>query len=449
MRRETGPQGHNAVNGTLFQRNTGRLAGRWVLRGPDKRQVLAPAEIVTRKQAIAWAQAYQRENPTAPRRRQDGPTVRDVHERWLKIRDGLRTAGKLAKSTVQNNRTHLRAQILPTLGDTPLAAITIPLLRTWVRESLRGAPITQHNVFSTLAQLLDDAIGEGWVRLPANPAHEPSVRGLLPPAKATTKGVDLVFPLLTASELCNSPHVPAHRRVRYALAFTSGLRDGEISALRRCDVSQELIEVRHSLDYDRERGDTKTEGSVRILPTHPHAWRALAWWLEEGWALYTGREPGPTDPLFPNVSGGWSRPFSAKTLRGDLERIGAPTSVDGHPYAFRHTRTTFATWLRAAGVHRETIGKLLGHEGRSVTDRHYALAEMAELREAVQVIGLVITEVIAITSAAPDRLVFVAPPGRVELPTNGLGNRIGARYTTIRRKGLYRYQHEKRRPDDG
>jgi hypothetical protein len=52
------------------------------------------------------------------------------------------------------------------------------------------------------------------------------------------------------------------------------------------------------------------------------------------------------------------------------------------------TRHSFATWLGAAGVPDERIGRLLGHAARSVTRRHYVGDDIAKLQEAVEKIVL-------------------------------------------------------------
>ncbi len=439
--------------GSLFRRKSGRLAGRWIYtRGG--RQHLAPATVQTKTQAKEWKAAIDATSkPAKPRKRGTGPTVAEIAKKWTTLREGQRDRGELAKSTVKDNLGYLRRNIVPVLGDDPVVALDVPRLRAWVR-TLTGAPTTRRNIVSTLAAMLDDAIGEGWTTLRVNPARERSLRVILPEHRATTKGVDLVVPQLVAADLIACELIPFHRRVRYALAFLTGLRDGEIAGLQVGDVDLAggVLNVKQavSLVGNRRPGKTKTEGSARLIPLHPQLVRLLEWWLERGWQLWTCQHQLLTSPLMPNEHGRWSRPRGAQSLRADLERVGAATTVEGHPLCFRHTRSSFATWLRAAGVPRETIGALLGHEGKSVTE-HYALAEMEELREAVCQIGVVInpviTAVITDHKDGHEMLSPPAPPGRFELPANGLGNRRNPVNRGGRRRGWQR-THRLRR-DDG
>jgi integrase len=443
----------DALSGSLFQRTTGRLKGRWVLTvvadDGKPRQTLAPVEIRTPQQAHAWAGALHAATPPPPRRRRhDGPTVAAIAEKWLTYREVLRDRDdpQIAPSTVKDNRSHIVTHILPALGGEPLASLTVPRLRQWV-ATLHGSPQTVRNIVSTLATMIDDAIGEGWTTLRGNPAREESLRKVLP---ATVRERRTVIDPLAAADLCSSALIPEPRRVRYALAFLGGLRDGEIAGLRIRDVDcdHSLITVEQAYTTLRAVGKTKTRGSVRALPLHPMARKAVAAWLKHGWRIWACAEPTPDSPLLPGVGGSWTRPRSADALRADLERIGAPVP---NGVAFRHARTSFASWLRAAGVRRETIGSLLGHEGRSVTDRHYAEHEMLELRDAVHQIGLVITVIDSVICDhdGAGSAIKQAPPALIEKATRGLGNRCSAVIASVRRRGWQRTHRAREAPRNG
>src|SRR5690606_8107989 len=117
---------------------------------------------------------------------------------------------------------------------------------------------------------------------------------------------------------------------------------------------------------------------------------ALKQWLEDGWELWVGRQPSPTDPLFPNAQGAFSRPDFAEYLRKDLELAGQPTAdPEGRPYDFRALRRTFSTLLAAADVDRETRERLMGQRSGKVNTEHYTALVPAKLFEAVRRLTLV------------------------------------------------------------
>ena len=426
------------LSGSLFQRKGGRYEGRWMLDyvadDGRKSRVTAPRNIRTKVQAQAWAQAYVNSDRIRPRRRvHTGPTVADIATRWMTIRRQQVKAGRLAKSTVKDNWLHLKNHILPALGDLHVAELDVPLLRRWVRE-FEVASQTQRNIVSTLASMIDDAIGEGWIQLSGNPARERSLRMVIPARIVQT--YEVVIPEATMSELINDERIPAQRRVRYALAAFTGMRDGELAGLDVDDVDLEarVISITKSFSVQLELGRTKTQGSVRVVPIDPRLATVLRWWLSFGLERWTTRRPGRSMPLLPNSRGERSRPHSAKGLRGDMETIGVASSTHGHDFRFHDIRKSFATWLRAADVPLETIGAILGHEGKSVTSKHYAKSKLAELISAVSHLSLTV-ERARFTEMATDQAtdhvsvpitktpVFVAPPARVELAANGLGNR--------------------------
>ena len=87
------------------------------------------------------------------------------------------------------------------------------------------------HVVSSLRTLYGVAMAEGWVNAPANLLRHDGVLAEMPePDDADPVRLSLA----TVQALITSPMVPLERRARYALAFTSGLRDGEIAGVRLC-----------------------------------------------------------------------------------------------------------------------------------------------------------------------------------------------------------------------
>jgi integrase len=286
--------------------------------------------------------------------------------------------------------------------DVPAARAFVRWLRVQKVHKVEGeqtiAGYTVRNVVATLAALLDDAEGEGWIVLPkGNVARAGATRKELPEAapRAGRSQILRVPEVATAQRLLDCADVPLRRRVRYAVELTSGLRDGEVSGLRWSDLALDegVGHVRQAVQLKGEKGwakpgKTKTRDSVRTWPLHSAAVAALKEWREEGWADYVGRKPRATDYVFPNDEGGPTRPRSADFFRTDAEACGIDSQVEGHALTFHALRRSYATWLAETGAPKEARDRLLGHVPRSTGERHYTEQGMGELRGWVERIGL-------------------------------------------------------------
>lgn len=136
-------------------------------------------------------------------------------------------------------------------------------------------------------------------------------------------------------------------------------------------------------------GKTKTPDALRKNPLHHLAVRMLRAWKAGGWVRLVGRHPKPTDLVFPSLEGKLQRPRDADRFRTDLAIAECATKYGTEDITYKDgTRHSFATWLGAAGVPDELIGRLLGHSARSVTRRHYVGDDLAVLQEAVEKIVL-------------------------------------------------------------
>lgn len=401
-----------------------------------RRQATLPAQIKTERQAQAYANEHadelrarpvgssRRAAPSAP----DGKTIAELSDPFI----ALRTADeRLAGSTVQDDASHMRCHIVKDLGSKRPDDLDVPTLRAWVRKKRdQKAPNTVYNIYNTLVAFLDACIGEHWMKGLINLARAEMVRAELPEKRPLVgRSQKLRIGLDVAQQLISSPLVPPDRRVRDLVDFVTGCRNGELSGCRRGDVHLKAtipaISIRRALQLKSRQGHakigpTKTLDSVRDMPLPPAGVEALQWWLDAGWERYTGIVPTDDAPLFPNRDGQFWRPKSAKHARKDLQRIGAPTHVDGHALTFNALRRSFINFLSAAGVPEDVRVRLMGHVPRSVGERHYNETDLAILAEAVAKIPLVWTPVCESdwTSCVKPR----ARSNRGPLPAQGLEN---------------------------
>jgi integrase len=276
---------------SLFYRESKK---RWVLSYADpvrgQPQKVLPKEITRRRDAEVWALEWLRVQGMRPdavlaQRREEGLSVAACAEKWLGLRE---RDSRVAPATVKANRHHLEGWILPRFGTRAIAALEVPELRAFVRDLReQRAASTVRNVYYTFCTLYSDAMAEGWVNSPANLVAHPGVQRELPELESRAV---VRLPVEWAAALVGDPRVALEWRARYALAFTSGARDGEIAGLRWGDVELEgalpvfrieqavaIIGAKGPGGFAKVKGP-KTKGSRRTMPLHPAARAALVEW---------------------------------------------------------------------------------------------------------------------------------------------------------------------------
>jgi integrase len=159
------------------------------------------------------------------------------------------------------------------------------------------------------------------------------------------------------------------------VAFTAltGLRQGEVFALRRSDLdlARRILRVERS---SRAGAITKTKsGRKRVVQLTVVAAELVVEQL-------AAREAGPLDLVFPSPAGGrWRRDnFMARVFRPAVRRA----ELDG--LTFHDLRYTYASLMVAAGVTPHVIAEQLGHrDARLVLQRYGHLYPGASRQAAI------------------------------------------------------------------
>jgi integrase len=386
---------------------------RWVLgynSSTGWKQKCLPVEIpkVAKKDADTWAETWlaaKRGNaPSVGKLMQGAPPLRDRFDLWIAMREKLTQHDdekeRLSPATVVDNRQQFKQRILPKFGaeSVPAVASDFSGLRTWFRDLCGEVSASRaRNIYSTLRTFFDDGIVEKWF-FGENPLRNAVMVRELPPLPREGQRQVVIIPLEHLQELVDSPKVAFERRVRYICQGTTGERDGEMFGATWGDVTIEgaipLWTIRNARRIRRKKdevlGKLKTGTSYRALPLHPAALAALREWRDhaDGVTLILGRKPRPTDPIFPTTQGKFQRPKTAERLRADLRMLGLPDTVKGKNLTMHASRRTFATYLRKAGIDRESRKRLMGHSAADVLAEHYTEKEMAEFAAAVASISL-------------------------------------------------------------
>jgi integrase len=329
----------------------------------------------TKQEAEAWliseASAQQRGEWMDPR--QGERPFSDVIEAWRQ------SWYRLERGTTTRYDSILNNYLLPEFGQTPVGRITHELVQRYVNRLANDPQLSAalvRGIYSTLRAAMNHGTRMNLVRV--NPCQAIDL--------PRSRRQDMLF--LDASEVKALAEAidPFYRVLIYTAAYT-GLRSGELLALRRQDVDllRGVIHVRRALKDvggNLEFGETKNHTARTV--GMPKFLRAM---LAKHLA-----SPGLPDALvFPSKTGKplrhglFTRRHFKPAVQGDQEKgIPAALPADKHALRFHDLRHTAASLAVAAGAHPKMIQEMLGHSSITITlDRyshlypaaHEALAE--------------------------------------------------------------------------
>lgn len=305
---------------------------------------------------------------------------RDTYRAWvLDWLDERETSGAHRASKTDRSRVE-RHILTASWADMPIRQIRVHHLRTWLHELERTkasafgeegkhtetdrvvSPQTVKHVCNLVRKSFRDAIQAG--KCNENPAAEirprrtPRVeRGI----HLTTKQIDALLGL---------EGLPARLRRIYTVAIYTGLRTGELWALRWEDVHEDAERPEMIVRFSN-RTVTKTE-EIRHVPLLPPAIQALR---------EQRAESIPSPLVFPagakGKGKGWRGWHQAAAGYDAQWRIWAPKAgIDTKRIHFRHLRHTCGahlvagSWGVALTIYQAAAW--LGHSDSRTTEKHYA-----------------------------------------------------------------------------
>ena len=157
------------------------------------------------------------------------------------------------------------------------------------------------------------------------------------------------------------------------LALTTGMRRGEVCALRWSDLNDDgTITVSHALG-DGKGGfylkEPKTESSKRTIPLTKGIYNLLCTMRSATSAEAASLGVPFGDPYILGTQEPESRPYNPTALGKDF---GAFCRMNGFQCTFHDLRHTFATMMIANGCDVRTVASYLGHASVSMTLNIYA-----------------------------------------------------------------------------
>lgn len=343
-----------------------------------------------------------------------GITVKQFMESFVVYKE---TSGTVEPSTVRGYRCEI-GWIGKYLGAERLCDLTIPMVSKWMADmSADGyAPKTVSKAFRLLKQALNFAIAQDLIiKNPCNFCKPP--KRVKTPINALSRE-DRTRMLRIARCALQTP-----LGLAIELALTTGMRRGEVCALRWSDLGDDrTITVSRALGnaeggfYEKE---PKTPGSKRTIPLTDFTFRALSAVKEEKMRVCKSLGIRFGDPYMLGTIGVDSRPYNPTQLGKDFAAF---CKMEGFDCTFHDLRHTFATFMIGSGVDVRTVASYLGHSSVAMTLEIYAdvdpeakMSAVSKIEGAFDLDGLVPEPIEEKLSNAPEKPAFTVEELRLML----------------------------------
>ena len=315
-----------------------------------------PAGFYTRRLAQEWLDAVlvRARAGTLPGAVRTGATFDDACAEYLRFLEHDR---QRKPSTVRDARSIVRNHLLPAFGGRRLEDVSAERVERWARELGRDRPLSNRSKQKIIVVFhgLMERARRVW-KLDANPVRDVD----RPRTAASAGGIDVftpdeVFALVRHAD-------DEQDGALFLLAAFTGLRQGELIALRWRDVDFPGEHVRVTASYTTRALTSPKSGRVRSVPLAPAAASALARLSQrEHWT-------GDDDLVFPGIQGTY---LDASALLKRYKR--ALRAAGLRPLRFHDLRHTFGTtMIRKADIVR--VQTWMGHADIETTRKYLHFA---------------------------------------------------------------------------
>lgn len=347
--------------GTLYQKSVSWY-GRWLVGDRRMNRRLGPVRQPGTRDGLTRSQA---ERELRRRMEQEHAiavatprlTVREAGEGLI---DHLEALGR-KRSTIEGYRSALAMHLVPHLGERPLDRISREEVEAFVARCARAglAPKSTQNYLGVLHGTFEFAIRRGWVA--SNPVKQIERPRKVAGGEVRFLSMDEIEALLRAVP---DDDLGGVERVMYLAAATTGMRQGELIALRWRDVDWQARRIRVRRSYVRgEFGTPKSKRSSRAVPLIDR----LAGELDR-LSRTTGFD-GDDELVFahPATGGPLDRSKLLKRFKAAMRRAKLGHRLGDGGITFHSLRHSFGTAMAAQGVPMRTLQELMGHRDFATT----------------------------------------------------------------------------------
>lgn len=360
--------------GSVHPRQDGRWAASLSLGNGTRKHFTGRTAAEARSKMLAFLKAQQEGLPVLDERQ----TVRQFLTHWLE------TTSRSRKPRTQIRYEELvRLHVLPEIGSVRLARLTPQELQSAYSKALgRGlSSTTVHQVHAVMHRALKQAASWGAVAR--------NVADLVEPPPIDRKEMQV----LTGSQAQRLLQAAAGDRFEalYVLAVTTGMRQGELLALRwrEVDLERHTLQVRatlHRVNKEYVFTEPKSASSRRQILLTELACQALrrhkAAQAEE--RLRLGAAWPDTGLVFTNPAGG--PVYGSGLLRHSFYPLLGRAALPR--VRFHDLRHTAATLLLEQAVHPKVVAEMLGHSTIAITLNLYSHVTPTMQREAARAMDL-------------------------------------------------------------
>ena len=181
------------------------------------------------------------------------------------------------ESSLDTSSRMITKHIIPLLGKYKLKKLTLPILQDWKNKinEKNFAITTRQHIYAELRALLNYAVKLEYI------TNNPVIKlGNFKSTLEQTKEMDYYTPeefikFISAARTCaesaqaNGNYFEWNYYIFFEIAFYTGMRKGEIHALRWCDIDENIINVSRSITQKLKGEDRitppKNKSSIRIL----------------------------------------------------------------------------------------------------------------------------------------------------------------------------------------
>lgn len=282
----------------------------------------------------------------------------------------------------------LERDVIDSIGSVRLDKLTVPVLQQWKNEVAEKelATRTKQNSYTVLGSVLTFGVNMGY--LAENPLRKVgNFRDVYytPPAEK--------LQYYTAEEFLK--YIAAARDavkvlndwsyvVFFSIAFYTGMRKGEINALRWSDIEGNVIHVRRSVTQKLKGGDVETPPKTKSSYRDIQAPEPLLALLKEHKARHEFMR-GFSESW--NVCGGPQRLRDSSVENHNIRFAAAAGLHHIRIHDFRHSH---ASALANAGINIQEIARRLGHSRVEITWNTYSHLYPTEQERALDVLNHVV-----------------------------------------------------------